>query len=467
MKISKKKIIIGACIAVILGGAGYVKIVGNTNKPKGTMVNTIPIEKKDIEDSILLKAPLEGTESIDVVSNLHYEVLQINVKEGDKVKKGQVLAVLDSEKLIEEITKAQDDLEKAKYDLNDRLNNGKDSLSAYKQTLAQTKATVSDKLKTSQEEYDKAIAALNEQKRIYDNVKSLHSQGAGTLEDLKKEENLLYERQRTVDSFDVVNGKVVANDSDLQTIKNAENAVNIEAKKTTATAADNKAIQILQKNLDTKRKDLEECQIKSSIDGTVTRVYSKVGRFADDAENGKSLPMFMIENIDKLQMKVNVSEFDIGKIKVGQNVVISADILNGEAVEGKVTRISPTGEEKTNTTGGTERVIPTEIEVIGTNPKLIAGITANAKIEIEKSLQTLVVPIEAIMTKDDGTSQVFKVTAENKIEIIPVELGIENDIEIEIKSDRLSDTDQVVIAPDFSLTEGMDVMTMGGVQTVN
>ena len=39
-------------------------------------------------DSITLKAPLEGTDTIEVVSNLHYKVTQINVKEGDQVFAG-------------------------------------------------------------------------------------------------------------------------------------------------------------------------------------------------------------------------------------------------------------------------------------------------------------------------------------------------------------------------------------------
>ena len=72
-------------------------------------------------------------------------------------------------------------------------------------------------------------------------------------------------------------------------------------------------------------------------------------------------------------------EYDIARVQEGQNVVISADILGGDTVEGVVSRISPTGEQSTT---GTERVIPTVIDVTGSNDKLIAGINAKAEIQI-------------------------------------------------------------------------------------
>ncbi len=55
------------------------------------MVNTASVQKGDIKESISLRAALEGTESAEIVSRLHYEVLQLNVKEGDRVKEGKCL----------------------------------------------------------------------------------------------------------------------------------------------------------------------------------------------------------------------------------------------------------------------------------------------------------------------------------------------------------------------------------------
>ncbi len=76
----------------------------------GVMVSTMPLSKTNLEETITLKAPLEGTESVEVVSQLNYEVAELLVKEGDKVSKGQILAVLDGKKMKEEIQQAADAL---------------------------------------------------------------------------------------------------------------------------------------------------------------------------------------------------------------------------------------------------------------------------------------------------------------------------------------------------------------------
>lgn len=57
-------------------------------------------------------------------------------------------------------------------------------------------------------------------------------------------------------------------------------------------------------------------------------------------------PLFVIENLDNLELEIKVSEYTIGKVAVGQEAEISADILNGETVHGEVISISPTGRRK-------------------------------------------------------------------------------------------------------------------------
>ncbi len=447
-KLKKKYVIIG--IIAVVAIAAFLKMKSGAAQPVGAMVTTSPVEKKDIEESLTLKAPLEGKESVEVVSNLHYEVLSINVKEGDKVTKGQVLATLDSKKLEDEIADAKDSLALSRAQLNEKLKDANEALS-----LANTK--LSDKLEEDQKDYDKAVKNLEDAKRVYENIKTLYESGAESLDNLKNQELKVVEAQRIVDGFTVENGKVVPSDADLKEIETAQNGVNVINGKAAALESDRKNIEIAERNLQKKLDDLEDCQIKSTIDGTVTRVNIKVGRFADETDDDK--PMFVIENIDTLEMKVMVSEYDIGKIEVGQKAVITADIMGKDSVEGVVARISPTGEEKSGTS---ERFVPTFINVTGQNDKMISGITAKAKIEIAKASGVMVVPIECVMETPDGVNQVYRVSAEGIVEIIPVELGIENDIEIEVKSEKLAEGDLLILGPTMDMTDGMQVMAPAG-----
>ena len=433
----KKGIVIVVVICLIAGIVYYKK--SNTKDTEvPTMVNTTTIQKGEIKDSISLRAALEGTESAEIVSRLHYEVLQLNVKEGDRVKRGQVLAVLDSDTLKEEIKRAEDQLALAKVESSETS-----SRSAQNVELA--KAQLEDKLKDQQTAYEKAVLERDEIKRKYDNIKTLVDAGIETEEALKEIQNTYDTAQQAVDSYTVEDGKVVATAADLKSIENsADNTAGSRAKN----------IAMLQTELNNKRKDLEECQIVSPIDGTITRVNIKLGRFADDTDDDK--PMFVVENIDQLEMDILVSEYDIGKIEIGQTATITADILKGETVEGIVDRISPTGEEKA---GSTERVIPTTVRITGDAKGLIAGINAKAEILISQSNDTLILPLECLQQNPDNTISVLRVNNENKIEVIPVTTGIENDLNVEVFSDMLQEGDNIVMTPTPELVEGTLVTT--------
>lgn len=438
----KKIVIIGAVVIAGVVGIGFMKMRGNAANTAGPMVTTYSLAKSNVEETLSLKAPLEGTESAEIVSKLHYEVVKLNVKEGDRVTKGQILAQLDSDSLKKDIKKMEEDLELLKIQNNESSRNESKS-------VEQAQLDLEQKLKDRQNTYDKAVDDLDTAKRKYESNQQLATAGAVSQEDLKKSKTEYEDAQRVVDAYDVKDGKVIATQAELNSLESAEN---------NSKASREKAISIAQMELQRKKQDLEDCEIKSPIDGTITRVNIKLGRFADETDNDKTA-MFVVENIDKLQMKVKVSEYDIDKVKVGQKVIISADILEGKTAEGIVARISPTGEEKTSNSG--ERVIPAVVEVKGEKQGLLAGINAKAKILIAESKDTLVMPLECLMQNDDESLQVLRVNKQNKVEVIPVTVGVENDLEVEVKSDKLKEGDQIILSPTPDLVEGTEVTTMG------
>ena len=191
---------------------------------------------------------------------------------------------------------------------------------------------------------------------------------------------------------------------------------------------------------------LEDAVIKAPISGTVTRVYTKVGQFADKTDDANN-PLIVIEDLKKLQMKVKISEYSIGMVKEDQPVEITADILGGKTVEGKIASISPTGEEKGG--GSTERVIPAIVS-IEDDSGLIAGITAKAKILLAKAEDSFTVPISAVSDDGEGDKLIQFVISEGteknvgSIESVKVETGIEGDINIEIK-DTVSKEDRALL----------------------
>lgn len=397
----KKKLLLILLLAA-LGAAAQWALGGQGDA--GIKVTTIPLVKKDIEDVLSLKAPLEGSESVEVVSRLHYEVLELKVAEGDRVRKGQVLAVLDSEALALQMDKARD---------------------AYDMSVFQMK----EQLQQRQREYEKTLQNLAAAQRQYERMKALQAIGAESEESLETAKNNVEDLQRAADSFSVSGGRVVAS------------------------ASESKQLEINRKSLEQAQKDFEESQITSPIDGTVTRVNIKVGRFADDTDESK--PMFVIENLDQLQMKVLVSEYDIAKIRLEQPVTVTADILKGAEVQGVVARVSPTGEPKA--LGSAERVIPIQIHITEASDQLIAGITAKARITVDSAKDVWVIPIEAIAENEEAQTQIFKVAADQTLQVVPVTIGVENDLEAAIEGEGLQEGDRIVVSPAADLKAGMKV----------
>lgn len=402
----KKKIIIAAAVLVVAIGIGN-KLLGNKG-PQAPFVGTVNPVYKEIQNRLSVSGPVSGTDSVDVVSNIHAEVLEIPVKEGDKVTKGQVLAILDDTDLKKEVAIAKNN-----YDL--------------------AVSTCAEQDKEAQNGYAKAVQELNTAQTNYDRTKILYDSGDVPLVDLETAQNTLNDAKRQKDSFTIRDGKPAADDSYRLQIEKARF------------------------DYEKMEEQLEDTQIKSPIDGTVVRVNTKVGRFADKIEDSE--PLFIIENLDVLEMEIKVSEYSIGKVAVGQEAEISADILDGATIRGQVMSISPTGEEKGG--GSSERVIPTTIRILDNNTKLIAGITAKAQIVLEERENALTVPVSSVFDRDGG-SFVASVK-DGAIHWIPVELGVEGDVETEIipkDGEVIDETTAIVAAPNEMYVEGMAVLSM-------
>ena len=392
-------------VAAVVGGVALKLQNAQPQEPQGVPVMTTTTNRQNIQEVLKQKAVLEGTESAEVVSRLHYEIEQISVKEGSRVKKGQLLAVLDSTEIQQQMAQTKGELELLTYQQQEILTN-------------------------RQKEYDAAVMVRDQAKREYERQQQLLDGGVGTQVELDTAKDALDKAERAVSDIPNENGTVILTNAEKQTKINAQQKADIQAS------------------------TLNDCQIYSPITGTVTRVNTTVGRFADEMENNK--PIFVIEDIDHLQMKVMISENDIDKVQVGQEVDITADILGKDVVKGVVDRISPTGEEKNGTSS--ERVIPVYIKVQEQNEKLIAGITAQATIKIAFAENVLVVPLEAIGELEDGTTAIYTMTEQGTVHIVPVKMGLETDLEAEVTSDELTEGQTIILNPSLALTEGMAVV---------
>ncbi|EFE91959.1 efflux transporter, RND family, MFP subunit [Oribacterium sp. oral taxon 078 str. F0263] len=385
-----------------------MRILGGANKG-GFPVVTDELKKGDVRNVLTLSGPVSGTDSADVTSGLHAQVTELYVKEGDKVEKGQALAKLNPHDVEQALALAENQVELAK-------------------------ANREEALKNAQSSYAKAAQALQSAQADYNRKAELYQGGDISQADFEQAQSALKDASAAMQAFTVKGGKVSVGDSyDIQ-IQNAE------------------------KELEKAKDKINDTTLTSPISGTVTRVNTKVGQFADSQENQKR-SLFTIENLDTLELEIGVSEYTIGKISVGQKATIRADIMGDKTAEGEVVSISPSGELKSE--GGTERVIPTKIRIDGAASGLISGITAKADILLEEAKDSYVVPISALISQDDGGSAIAFVK-DGIVHFSPVNTGVESDISVAVSPKNADDPyfaegSHYITTPDSNITDGMPV----------
>ncbi|HTM68067.1 MAG TPA: efflux RND transporter periplasmic adaptor subunit [Candidatus Binatia bacterium] len=180
--------------------------------------------------------------------------------------------------------------------------------------------------------------------------------------------------------------------------------------------------------------ELSKRRIVSPIDGTVTEVNIEVG---ETVQPGKTA--IAVQAKGNFQIVTNISEIDIGKVKVGDPVHITLDAFpRTETWTGKVSDIHPA--EKI-----VEGVIFYETTVLfdTEDPRLRSGMTANLTIETDRAENVLRVPLRAL-TELRGKFTVRVLEGGKPVER-EVTIGLENTDHAEAKS-GLAEGDLVIVA---------------------
>lgn len=193
--------------------------------------------------------------------------------------------------------------------------------------------------------------------------------------------------------------------------------------------------------------NLRYTKIVSPVDGIVVSRAVDVGQTV--AASFQTPTLFQVaQDLTNMQIEVNVSEADIGKIKKGQEVEYTLDGYADSIFHGKVTevRIAPT----TVSNVVTYTVI---VDVNNKDQKMIPGMTANASIITNKSENVICVPTDALKftPKEITGGKKYKeqglwILRNNKPTRISIETGAKDSDRTEIISKELKENDRVIIS---------------------
>lgn len=198
-----------------------------------------------------------------------------------------------------------------------------------------------------------------------------------------------------------------------------------------------------QATLRTAQTNLGYTKIIAPVDGTVISREIDLGQPV--AASFQAPELFTIaQDLTKMQIEVNVSEADIGKVKEGQDVVYTLDGYPDSEFKGKVTqvRISPT----------TVSNVVTYSVIVGVDNedlKLKPGMTANVSIITDKRENVLCVPNIALKFTPNTDGQKYKnqgiwIMQDHKPQRIDIKAGASDDSSTEVISDALAEGSQVI-----------------------
>jgi RND family efflux transporter MFP subunit len=320
-------------------------------------------------------------------------IRRINVDIGDRVKRGQVIATLEVPELNAQVTASQAQVRHSQSQI----------------TRAQNEVTLAEA-----------------------NYAALHAAYTRLSEASKRRPGLIAE-QELDDSR--------AKDQDAEArINVAKSALEATREQLGISKADNQRVQSLE----------DYSIVTAPFTGVVTMRYADVGSLiqAGTASNTQSMPVVKLAQSDLLRLRMPVPEEDVPFIKVGGDVQIKLQ-ATGKIILGKIVRFT---RELTTST----RTMLAEVDVPNPDLTLSAGMTAETTIVLQAQKDVLTVPAGAVLKEEDGQAYVLIVDTDNKVQKVPVKLGIQGADRVEI-AQGLSERQSVIVSGQANYQAGQVV----------
>jgi len=427
-KINKKIIIIFFIIIVLVGVGirGVVMSNGGLKEEEYTV-----LAKRSSMNSIEVKGQVESEDCVEVCANTNnvgYAVNKINVKVGDKVKAGDILATLDTSQLEKDIKYAKALSETTSEDAKTKLKTAKN---AYEYLLNLNNNGQNEESITAEADLNLSKITLENAQKNYDNNKVLFEAEAISQNEFNQYEEALKKAQSDYDkakkTLEGIKPKLQA---DLDNAKNKYDEAQVAINDNT------KNIQ-----LEIKQKQLEDCTIKAPCDGTITVRNIELGGLPSGI-------LFKIQDLNNVDIKVTVKEVNFPDIKIGQKAKIRTNSLKNETIEGEVLSIDPIAKsEAADTLSLNDDSIDKEaeynakIKINELSDKVNVGMKAKVNIILEEKEDAYVISSNSIVNKNNSHS-IYVAEKQDKqyvIKEIPVSLGTEGDYDVEVIGEGLSD----------------------------
>lgn len=431
---TKFKVLIIIGIAVLL-----IAVVGftvNQTQKNVVTVQTGKVVKQDIASMVTASGEIKPLTMVNVGANAMGRIVRLYVKEGDKVKKGQLLAQLEN------IQSAA-------------------NVESMRATLAasQTDAIAAEAAQnTALAQQASSKASLTQAKIDFDRFSGLYKEQLVSKADFDAKK-AAYEVAQAVNAQD--QARVAQARAQLDSARGRVNQ---------ARAQVTQASDILSKTV-----------YSAPFDGVVTNLpVHQDETVVQGIQNAPGSTLMTVADMNVITAEVRVDETDIVNVKIDQAAEVTIDAIPGKTFKGKVTQIGDnaiirsTGVSTSQSTASSQEAKDFKVVITLENPpdKLRPGLSATAKVTTGAEHDVLTIPIQALTMRDkesletDATKKkgaakpattpnpqakkeaqdvqgVFVITGAKKAEFRPVETGLTGTTDIQVKS-GLKENDEII-----------------------
>lgn len=437
-------LILGGVVVLLVIFLLVAKSAGWIGKEKPTEVEFVKVGRTDIIETVSASGKIQPEVEVKITPDVPGEIIGLYVKEGDSVKKGQLLLKVQPENYIS-ITQRAEAV----------VNQSKASSEQARSTIAQAEA----RQIRAQAEYDR-------QKRLFD------------------------DKVISASDLEIAETNLKVAKQDVSAAKS-----NLEASTFNIRSAE--------AGLKDASENLRKTSIYAPMNGIVSKLAVELGERVVGTSQMAGTEMLRIANLNNMEVRINVNENDIVRVSLGDTANIDVDSysLTGKKFKGIVTQIANTA----NGSGGTLaaasaatdavtefevriRILPESYrDLIDRKARKVypfkPGMTATVDIITEKKEKVLSVPIAAVTTRDGNNEEkkdqqgppsddqnsnepakpkkkdlpkevVFVAGADNKVKLREVKTGITDTAAgtIEIK-DGLKEGEQIVSGPFIAVSK--------------
>lgn len=320
-----QKVLMGAGVVVVLG-AIVTASVFSKKKETGTEVYLEKAAKGDLASSVSGTGRIEARTKVNIQSSVIGEIVGLPVKEGDTVRKGDLLVQIDPERYRSEV--------------------------------------------------DRLVASLKLQRIA-----------------LEQAELELADAQRTLRRQNDLwtNGGIVSREL-LDRAELGEKSAQINVRSLTERIAQAGA------DLSKARDELSKTTIRSPIDGTVTQLNAEQGEITlTGTMNNPGTVIMIVSDMSAILAEVDVDETRVVKVEAGQISRISVDAVSDSKPHyGKVAEIAGSAVKRPGTD---VQVFEVKIALDDVDARLKPGMTARARIETQKAVGAVTVPIQSVLLR--------------------------------------------------------------------